>query len=291
MRPARFAGLTLLVCAGFATGAVAQSSPETSAQFSARTSSQANKDNGMIGDPATSTVPFAQPTEPERKVLDLTNGERSALGLPALQWSPALAAAALRHAQLMETTSNLSHQLPNEPNLADRAAHAGAHFQAIAENIAYGYSPESIEKEWMRSMPHRTNILDPRMNAVGIALVPGAGTLWAVEDFAATIAEEAPGDVKSAVGAVLVKHGLTLVADSSAGEGAALAACPQFEGGAGAHARFVVRYESADPVNLPQPLLDAVASRQYTQAAVATCAAINARNRDFAAYRVAVLLF
>lgn len=272
--------LGLVAWVGFATVVVAQGS-----------AALPQNDDGVVGQSVTKAVAFAQPSGPEQKILDLTNGERAAQGLGALAWSPALAAAARRHAQLMETASNLSHQLPDEPNVATRAAQAGARFQAVAENIAYGFSPESIEKQWMRSVPHRTNILDARMNAVGIALVAGAGTLWAVEDFAATTPAQTPRAVRGAVGAELAQHGLALVADGSAEEAAAVAACPQFEGGAGAQARLVVRYESAEPTKLPQPLLDAVGSGQYTRAAVATCAATNTRNRDFAAYRVAVLLF
>jgi hypothetical protein len=251
----------------------------------------AQADDGVVGDAVTATVPYAAPGPGEQTVLELTNRDRAAQGLAPLIWNAALARAAMLHAQRMETTAALTHQLPDEPNVAERTAQQGAHFRAVAENIAYGFSPEAIEKEWMQSLPHRRNILDARMNAVGIALVQGAGTTWAVEDFAAATPELTSSGVQQAVGAVLGKQGLTLAADGSAEQAAAVAACPQFEGGAGAGARFVVRYESAEPTKLPQPLLDAVSSGQYRQASVASCAATNVRNRDFAAYRVVVLLW
>lgn len=248
----------------------------------------------LVGLPSSAAITqsaFTNPTPAERIVLDMTNRDRTAQGLPALQWNPALAAAAMQHAQKMVQTSDLSHDLPGEESLVQRTAQAGAHFSAVAENIAYGPSPAIIEQEWMRSVAHRTNILDDRMNAVGIALIPAAGTLWAVEDFAATTPELSAQGVKQAVSAVLVAKGLAISAAGSPEQDAARVACPQFEGDAGAHARFVVRYESADPTTLPQPLSAALASGQYTRAAVASCPSTNTRNRNFAAYRVAVVLF
>ena len=227
----------------------------------------------------------------QQRVLDATNAARAGQGIAPLRWDANLATAAVQHARAMQTAATLSHQLPGEPDAASRAAAAGARFSAVAENIAFGYSPDAIMREWMHSTPHRTNILDPRMNAIGIALVPGGGTIWAVEDFADTEAALTPQQVEQDVVATLRGKGLAIAAPGSAEHAAASAACPQFEGGAGGHARFVVRWESSDLHALPGPLADAAASRQYTLAAVAACAPVNTRNRDFAAYRVAVLLF
>ena len=233
--------------------------------------------------------PGQQPAE--QQVLAAANADRAQQGLPPLTWNPALAAAALNHAQAMKSSGTLSHQLSGEPDVASRTAAAGAHFRAVAENIAYGYSPKAIESEWMHSAPHRANILDPRMNEIGIAIVKGGGTLWAVEDFAAGIASLTPAEVEQNVAKELTAQGLAVAAAASAEGDAARAACPQFEGGAGAHARFVVRWESSNLHTLPQPLAAALASGQYTRAAVGACPANNPRNRDFTAYRVAVLLF
>lgn len=227
----------------------------------------------------------------EKLILDLTNQDRAAESLPPLTWSPTLAAAAAIHANAMAQANNLSHQLPGEPNVATRAAAQGAHFQAVAENIAYGPSAPSIEHQWMHSAPHRANILDPRMNSIGIGLVQSNGTLWAAEDFSASEPERKPADVEQAVAQEITSKGLQISAEKSDEQAAARAACPQFEGNAGAGARFVVRWESSDLGTLPQPLGDAIASGQYTRAAIGACPAINPRNTDFAAYRVAVLLF
>jgi hypothetical protein len=245
----------------------------------------------QVGTSQESQDAHAQPTAAQQNVLVLTNRDRTAQGLQPLHWSPALAAAAQQHAQAMAAAGTLSHQLPGEPNVADRAAHAGAHFQSVAENIAYGPSSKTIEQEWMHSVPHRANILDPRMNSIGVGIVSSGGTLWAVEDFADSIAELTPPAIEAEVGNELKAHGLAIAAPDTPEMQAARAACPQFEGGAGAHARFVVRWESANLAQLPAPLAAALTSGRYSRAAVASCPAINQRNADFTVYRVAVLLF
>ncbi len=232
-----------------------------------------------------------EPTQAQTGILTLTNRDRTAQGLQPLRWSPSLAAAAQAHAEAMAHARALSHQLPGEPNVAERTAKAGAHFQSVAENIAYGPSPAVIEHEWMHSAPHRRNILDPGMNSIGVGLVSSGGTLWAVEDFADAMPAMNSSAVEAEVDGELKPHGLAIVAPGGPEMQAAVAACPQFEGGAGAHARFVVRWEGADLRQLPGPLAAAVSSGRYSRAAVAACPAINHRNSAFTVYRVAVLLF
>ncbi len=221
-------------------------------------------------------------------MLDATNAARAQDGLSPLVWSAPLADAAQKHAEEMASAQSLTHQLPREPDVPTRTAAAGAHFQAVAENVAYGYSTTAIVNQWLHSAPHRSNILNPKMNAVGIALVANHGTLWAVEDFAARVDAMAPADVEQTVASAL---GLAVAPQNSPEHAAAVAACPQFEGTGGVGARFIVRWESADMHTLPGPLASVLASHQYTRAAVAACPAANTRNQSFTAYRVAVLLF
>ena len=227
----------------------------------------------------------------EQLVLQLTNRDRAEQGLNPLRWDPSLAAAARTHAAAMMQAGSLSHQFPGEPDVAQRASTAGAHFRAIAENVAYGPDAAGLEKQWMHSTPHRTNILDPGMTAIGISIVSSGGLLYAVEDFAAVAPELSPAQVEGTVEAQLAARGLDVAGVQSDEKTAARAACPGFDGGAGAHARLVVRWESGDLHVLPQPLTDGLASGQYKRAAVGACPAINTRNQAFAAYRVAVLLF
>src|SRR5271156_5041083 len=125
----------------------------------------------------------------ERQVMDLANADRAQQGLAPLKWDPALAQAAADHAQLMAQQPALSHQYPGEADLVARGGAAGAHFRSIAENVALAPSPQALEQEWMNSAMHRANILDPRMNAIGVGLVRRGGNYYAVGDFDDGVAE------------------------------------------------------------------------------------------------------
>jgi uncharacterized protein YkwD len=120
---------------------------------------------------------------PERELFDATNRERLAHGLPALQWNDALAVAARKHASEMAQKDALSHQFPGEPSLPSRVKQAGAHFVWLSENVALGPNTSLIHAEFVKSPPHRANILDTDMNVMGIGIVERNGQLFAVEDF------------------------------------------------------------------------------------------------------------
>jgi hypothetical protein len=229
----------------------------------------------------------AQPIEVQ-SIFRFANDDRAAQGLPPLAWSPDLAAAAHAHAQLMADNGTLSHRYTGEAELTARAAQSGAHFASIAENIATGHSARQIDQEWMHSMPHRTNILDPHMNALGVAVVQSAGMLYAVEDFASSVEMLPPAGAEQKVAAELqsLQPGLTLAAPDDARQ-----SCPLADGAvAGSHARFVLHWEGSQ-LTLPQPLADAARSGKYTAASVGACPPSSGTNAGFTTYRIAVLLY
>ena len=116
------------------------------------------------------------------QLIQATNEDRAQQGLGPLKWDPALARAAQTHAELMVRQGALSHQYAGESDLVTRVARDGAHFRVVAENLAVAPTPSALETEWMHSPPHRRNILDARLNEVGVGLVRQGGNLWAVED-------------------------------------------------------------------------------------------------------------
>ncbi len=221
------------------------------------------------------------------QLLALTNQARAADGLGPLRWSPALAEAARGHAEIMVESGALSHQYPGEPDLAPRAAAAGAHFHAVAENIAVGPDVTNIQTQWMHSVGHRTNILDPQMNVMGIALLRRGGELYAVEDFANEVESLTPAQVEARVASLLKQQGI-------APTGPAVDArqtCEMPHGTAGgSRPLFVMRWESSDVSRLPPALLDRIHSRGYKYAAVGTCGSSHP-GQGFTTYRVAVLLY
>jgi uncharacterized protein YkwD len=236
-------------------------------------------------------LPAATPQETDQtaqKIFDLTNQDRAAHGLPPLRWDPALAIAAAAHADRMKVEKTLSHEYPGEPDLTARAAHAGAHFQALAENIAMGPSAEALEKQWMNSVPHRTNILDPRMNAIGLAVWEKSGYVYAVEDFSNAPEPLSQGQVEQKVEDLLRDQNINPSGPRSIGE----QACAMQNGTPAATSetgsvKAVVRFQTPDLSRLPSAIMEQLRSGQFTKAAVGAC-----KSQDvYTSYRVAVVLY
>ena len=151
-----------------------------------------------------------------RQVMQATNQDRAQQGLGPLRWDPALARAAQRHAEIMLGRSALSHQYGGEADLETRVSQQGAHFHVVAENLAVAPNPETLEGEWMRSPLHRANILDPRLNAIGVGLVRQGGNLWAVEDFSAGVAAIGSSQIERTIFQLLSERGLQPAGDVAA---------------------------------------------------------------------------
>jgi len=236
-------------------------------------------------------LPAQQPT-PELpadvgQLLSLTNRDRATQGLGPLRWSTDLADAARQHGELMVRHNDLQHQFPGEPDVPTRAGRAGAHFRAIAENIAIGPNAADIERQWMHSPMHRANILDPRMNVIGIALIHNRGEVWAVEDFAHAVERLGPSEIEGRVIGLLAQQGMknaTATAD-------ARQTCEMSHGSAGgSRPRFIMRWEGSDLSRLPDVLVSKLQSVQYRSAAVGVCDSAHS-GQGFTSYKVAVLLY
>jgi hypothetical protein len=221
------------------------------------------------------------------ELLTLTNQDRAAQGLAPLRWSPELGQAAQLHDERMVQRNDLQHQFPDEPDVPTRAGQAGAHFRAVAENIALGPNAADIERQWMHSTMHRTNILDPQMNIIGIALVHRRGEVWAVEDFAHAVEALGPPEIEGRVIGLLAQQGMrdaTATAD-------ARQTCEMEHGSAGgSHPRFVMRWEGSDLSRLPDVLVSKLQTGQFHSAAVGVCGGAQP-GQGFTTYRVAVLLY
>jgi hypothetical protein len=229
----------------------------------------------------------AQAQDDAHRIFDLTNQDRQQQGLQPLRWDDALAAAAHAHAIRMAQQRTLSHQYPGEADLMERTASAGAHFRAIAENIATGPNPEAIEAEWMHSTPHRANILDTKMNALGVAVVRQAGTLYAVEDFEQASQALSREQVEQRVRELL----RAMNVDPSASAGPAEQACAMQHGiPQGTNARSIVRFETPDLNELPSQVAQQIRSGDFRKAAVGACAP-GPSQANFTTYRIAILFY
>lgn len=222
----------------------------------------------------------------EQYLLSAANQERAARGLTALHLDAELSAASAFHAEQMAEHDDISHQFHNEPDLEDRGASAGAHFSLIAENVGEAPTSVIIHNLWMNSPLHRANLLDPEVNAIGIAVVERDGELYAVEDFASTVQALSLDQQENAVASTLVKAGMP-VTDTSA---AARITCAMPAGYVGTRRPgYIVRYTASTLTDLPVQLKVRLSSGKYHQAAVGACA--DSRKTAFTAYNVAVLLY
>jgi hypothetical protein len=228
----------------------------------------------------------AQADDPAQTLLVSANHERAARGLAPLKWSPVLAKAAHEHALRLAAQNTLSHQLPGEPGMAQRAAQAGAHFSSLAENVAEGPSAESIHQQWMNSPPHRANLLDPQLDSMGVAVAERNGVLFAVEDFSLEAGRLTVEEQEGIVDAKLRSHDLRLLSYTSE----ARRSCLLDNGYAGSHVpSFVLHYATPDLETLPDLLEERIKSGKYHSAVAGACR--SGAKTGYSNYRIAVLLF
>jgi uncharacterized protein YkwD len=132
-----------------------------------------------------SGMAFAQQSHEEQQLVRQLNQSRAEAGLPALRVDDRLTQAAREHSQKMSNTRTLGHVLPKEKGVAERLGATGLHFSRSGENVGYNTDFDGIQKAFMKSPPHRENILNPDYTLVGIGLVRGDdGVYWATQDFA-----------------------------------------------------------------------------------------------------------
>jgi uncharacterized protein YkwD len=219
------------------------------------------------------------------ELFQSANRERTSRNLPPLREDPKLVSAAWLHAKRMAAAGTLSHQLPGEPDLIERIRQAGVHSSMVAENVAEGSRAAQIHRKWMHSAPHRANLLDPRANAIGIAVVERRGKLFAVEDFARELAALSPAQQERAVASLITARGLQVEKDDAV----ARAAC-----NGPVHTRplpmLIIRYSATDLSGLPAQAARAIESRQYRRAAVGACG-VTTSAKGFSVYRMTILLY
>ena len=231
-------------------------------------------------------VGYAQSNE-ATELMRATNQDRAQQGLGPLKWDPALARAAQRHAELMVGRGALSHQYAAEADLVTRVGQEGAHFRVVAENLAVAPNPQAVEIEWMHSPPHRRNILDARLNEIGIGLVRQGGNLWAVEDFSAGVAAIGSSQIELTIGQLLSQRGIRPGGDVAA----ARQTCAMEHGSAGAvRPKFIMRWQGSDLSRLPDVLEQQISTGRFRTASVGACDTGNGQP-GFTTYRLAVMLF
>src|ERR1017187_10532475 len=101
-----------------------------------------------------------------RDLFAQVNQARRAPRLTPLRGEEPLATAARRQAKVMAERGSAQHGFEGEPSLSARGKQAGAHFSCLSENVIQGPSTEFIHVQFMKSPPHRANILDRDIDSI-----------------------------------------------------------------------------------------------------------------------------
>ena len=227
------------------------------------------------------------PTVAEQYLLAAANAERAQRGLQPLRWDRALYEAASYHAQQMDERETISHQYDGEPELTARGQVAGARFSVISENVAAAPSAPMIQDAWMNSPKHRDNLLDPRLDSIGIRVISRGDRLYAVEDFDRSVMNLTLEQQESEVGHLLQSTSAVAILPESKD---ARRTCSMGSGYAGERRPwFVMRYTAADLTQIPKMLEQCLAGGGYNAAAVGACPAEGTNN--FSTYSIAVMLY
>jgi uncharacterized protein YkwD len=116
-------------------------------------------------------------------VFERVNADRVASGLRPLRWNAQLAQLASDHTGQMAATGELEHR---DLSVTIRVPYFAA-YGWLGENILVGpgaLTGAGMDAAWMASPDHRSNILSPNFDSVGVAVTWGAdGRVWATEDF------------------------------------------------------------------------------------------------------------
>ncbi len=220
----------------------------------------------------------------ERELVERINQSREREGLPRLKADPLLAQAARAHSLEMAKRMQVTHRLPEEPSLRPRVAATGLRFDFVGENVGRARDAELMHQDFLLSAGHRQNILEARVNAVGVGAARAGDDLFVTENFARVIPDYDSGQVEELVArqvAELRKQaGQPPLEPANLGpvrqEACALAArdavdashqpAPRLHG-----VLHTVAYSSADPERLPPQFRDEVARQPLLSFSVGAC--------------------
>ena len=123
---------------------------------------------------------------PEAQMLELVNADRAANGAPPLRLDPALSAVARAHSLDMVQHGFFSHTSPSTGDPEQRLNASGIAWRAYAENISYNSGVAASERSLMNSPAHRTNLLNPSYDTIGIGIVSNGRQIFVTQNFIRT---------------------------------------------------------------------------------------------------------
>jgi uncharacterized protein YkwD len=124
---------------------------------------------------ATAPRARASSSSDEHTFISLLNGERTSRGLRALSVQSDLTAIARRHADRMAASNAIFHNT----SLASQVRG----WRVIAENVGRGRRVGAIHDGFMGSSVHRSNILYPGFNQIGVGVAYSDGKIYVSQVF------------------------------------------------------------------------------------------------------------
>lgn len=127
----------------------------------------------------------------QKRLIELTNQERQKNGLGFLRENTALDQAAAAKAANMFQENYWAHFAPSGKSPWDFILGAGYKFTYAGENLAKNFAQSNeVVTAWMNSSSHRANILNPKYQDIGMAVVEGVlngqKTTLVVQEFGTT---------------------------------------------------------------------------------------------------------
>jgi uncharacterized protein YkwD len=149
------------------------------------------------GEPAPAgTPPDDTESEParrmERAIFERVNDERAERGLAPVAWDDTLAEVARDWSREMAESGQLRHSDLREVQQSDEVSG----YESLGENIFSSTGPVpagTIHAGWMRSPDHRSNVLEPGWDRLGVGVVCAEdGSVWATQEFGRTRGADRP---------------------------------------------------------------------------------------------------
>ena len=126
----------------------------------------------FLGRPAPGEEHAARELAPAEAMHHMLQAVRRQAGLPALRRDARLDALATSHADAMRDAEQLAHDVGGgDPRR--RAEEAGLAGAAVGEDVAHASSVERAHRAFWASPSHRSNLLHPRFDAIGIGVASG----------------------------------------------------------------------------------------------------------------------
>lgn len=111
---------------------------------------------------------------PPKTIIELTNEDRVKAGLSPLKENSELDQAAAAKAANMFAKNYWAHNAPDGTEPWSFIINSGYSYLHAGENLARDFNnPQSVVDAWMKSPSHKANLLSPKYQDIGVAVVDG----------------------------------------------------------------------------------------------------------------------